>query len=122
MTDDASDDSPYSIVEESTPLQKKLQEAISECDRLSKALSQEQVEHEQTRQTLMTALGDTVEQLERERQRYASSQGHPPVQGSLQKRAIKGTSAKSGAKTPLPEQQQKQLAPAPPSYPDADPV
>ncbi|NEP55000.1 MAG: hypothetical protein F6K65_41965 [Moorea sp. SIO3C2] len=54
-------------------LQKKLQDAIAECDRLSKALSQEQAEHEQTRQTLMNALGDTVEQLERERKRYTSS-------------------------------------------------
>ncbi|MEM9214650.1 MAG: hypothetical protein AAGD25_09915 [Cyanobacteria bacterium P01_F01_bin.150] len=51
--------------------QQKLQEMMAECDRLAKALSQEQSEHEQTRQTLMTALGDTIEQLERERQRYA---------------------------------------------------
>ena len=60
-------------------LQQKLQAAIAECDRLTKALSKEKSDHEQTRQTLMTALGDTIEQLERERQRYASLQP-PPLQ------------------------------------------
>ena len=65
-------------------IHQKLKEAIAECDRLSKALSQEQAEHEQTRQTLMTALGDTVEQLERERKRHdqskpSNSYGYIPI-------------------------------------------
>ena len=32
-----------------TPIHHQLKEAIAECDRLSRALSQEQADHEQTR-------------------------------------------------------------------------
>ncbi|MGK7888945.1 MAG: hypothetical protein AB4042_06390 [Leptolyngbyaceae cyanobacterium] len=49
--------------------QQKLSEATELSDRLSQALRQEQRDHAQTRQTLMEALSDLVEQLERERKR-----------------------------------------------------
>ncbi|NET09960.1 MAG: hypothetical protein F6K09_08385 [Merismopedia sp. SIO2A8] len=51
-------------------LKQQLQDAMAECDRLTQALTREQQEHEETRKTLMNALGDTVEQLERERERH----------------------------------------------------
>ncbi|NEQ98778.1 MAG: hypothetical protein F6K30_19000 [Cyanothece sp. SIO2G6] len=48
-------------------LQQQLIEAIAKCDRLAQTLRQEQRDHAQTRQALMEALSDTIEQLERER-------------------------------------------------------
>lgn len=41
--------------------------ALAECDRLSRALKAEQVAHAQTRKTLTSALGDTVDLLAKER-------------------------------------------------------
>ena len=48
-------------------LQAKLAEALIERDRLLQALKLEQAEHAQTRKSLTTALGDTIELLTKER-------------------------------------------------------
>jgi hypothetical protein len=48
-------------------LQIQLAEALLERDRLSQALRTEQLVHEETRQQLTTALGDAIDQLNRER-------------------------------------------------------
>ena len=106
-------------------LQQKCQELIAECDRLSKALSQEQSDHEQTRQTLMTALADTVEQLERERKRQAlatsqQTSAQQMLEASATPLAIAPQQSISPA--PLPGQPQKKLAAAPPLSPDPDPT
>jgi DNA repair ATPase RecN len=48
-------------------LKTALIQALAECDRLGRTLQLEQAAHRQTRQTLTTALGDTVELLTRSR-------------------------------------------------------
>lgn len=47
-------------------LQAELVKALAECDRLSKALQQEQAAHLQTRKSLTTALGDAIAQFTKE--------------------------------------------------------
>lgn len=84
-TDHGSREPSSQSLESTTQLQNHLDKVLAECDRLAKALSQEQADHEQTRQTLMNALGDTVEQLERERKRYAAAlQPQPKTQSNAQ--------------------------------------
>jgi hypothetical protein len=51
----------------SQTLQAQLANALAECDRLSKALQAEKSNHEKTRKSLTSALGDTVERLTKER-------------------------------------------------------
>ena len=80
-------------------LRQKLERAIAKCRHLARALHQEKQAHKQTRETLMTALSDTVEQLERERQQQPDNETRDPQAPQL--------------KTPLPEPQQKQLGPTP---------
>lgn len=48
-------------------LQQKLLEALTERDRLSQALKQEQANHAQTRKGLTTALGDAIDMLSKEK-------------------------------------------------------
>jgi uncharacterized coiled-coil DUF342 family protein len=48
-------------------LKERLMTALMECDRLTQALKAEQIRHEQTRRGLTTALGDTMDILNRER-------------------------------------------------------
>ena len=81
----------------------------------------------------MTALGDTVEQLERERKRRDQSKRQPQLHAEPSNTEMPPTIAQHHAERsiapqqhattppPLPEQQQKQLAPAPPPYPDLTP-
>lgn len=60
-------------------LRQLLQQALVACDRLTKTLEAEQLRHAQTRQELTAALGDTIDQLTRERSgRAASSQAQTP--------------------------------------------
>ncbi|MGI0486144.1 hypothetical protein ACN4EK_11950 [Pantanalinema rosaneae CENA516] len=47
-------------------LQAELVKALAECDRLTKALQQEQTAHIQTRKSLTTALGDAIAQFTKE--------------------------------------------------------
>jgi hypothetical protein len=47
-------------------LQTELVKALAECDRLTKALQQEQAAHVQTRKSLTTALGDAIAQFTKE--------------------------------------------------------
>jgi hypothetical protein len=49
-------------------LQSQLIEALKLCDHLSRTLTAEQANHEQTRQSLTTALGDAVDLLTKERE------------------------------------------------------
>ncbi|MEM8806312.1 MAG: hypothetical protein AAGF01_09830 [Cyanobacteria bacterium P01_G01_bin.38] len=46
----------------------QLLESLKLCDQLSNALKQEQASHEQTRQSLTMALGDTIDLLSKERE------------------------------------------------------
>ena len=121
---------PQPLCLQQNTLQQKLQDALSKCDRLSQSLSQEQADHEQTRQTLMTALGDTVDQLERERKRHALLQKtlqqtsqQKLSQQQVPKNTTDGVAAiaphSSDANPPLPGRSQKQLAPAPPKSPES---
>jgi septum formation topological specificity factor MinE len=48
-------------------LRQQLLSALKTCDRLKLALAQERTSHEQTRQNLTVALGDTVDLLTKER-------------------------------------------------------
>lgn len=48
-------------------LRQRLIAALIKCDRLTQALSLERASHEQTRKSLTSALGDTVEMLTKER-------------------------------------------------------
>jgi len=48
-------------------LKARLVEALQECDRLTQALRTEQVAHANTRESLTTALGDAIDQLNEER-------------------------------------------------------
>lgn len=48
-------------------LRSRLLQVMMECDRLSQALKVEQINHAKTRQGLTTALGDTMDMLNRER-------------------------------------------------------
>lgn len=50
-------------VESVDELRSQLTEALTLCDQLSNALNAEQVAHEETRQSLTTALGDTIDLL-----------------------------------------------------------
>ncbi|MBW4654066.1 MAG: hypothetical protein KME20_13670 [Kaiparowitsia implicata GSE-PSE-MK54-09C] len=70
------DDSPNeSLLEEDTGnevdgLKTALAQALEECDRLAAALQAEQQQHDQTRQGLTSALGDTMDLLTKERSRH----------------------------------------------------
>jgi hypothetical protein len=48
-------------------LKVRLVEALQECDRLTQALRTEQLSHAATRESLTTALGDAIDQLNAER-------------------------------------------------------
>ncbi|MBW4515526.1 MAG: hypothetical protein KME11_09900 [Timaviella obliquedivisa GSE-PSE-MK23-08B] len=62
-------------LQSSDDLQAQLMQAWVERDRLAQALKAEQANHAQTRQALTTALGDTIEYLNRERtNRYQTEQ------------------------------------------------
>ncbi|MGF1497891.1 MAG: hypothetical protein ACFB8W_13870 [Elainellaceae cyanobacterium] len=54
-------------------LKARLAAAVLECDRLTQALKAEQADHAQTRQALISALGDTVEQLAQGRTAHCAS-------------------------------------------------
>ncbi|MBD2000309.1 hypothetical protein H6F88_19045 [Oculatella sp. FACHB-28] len=57
--------------------------ALMECDRLSQSLKAEQADHAQTRRSLTTALGDTVNLLAKERAtRDQTKSGTPITNGS----------------------------------------
>lgn len=71
-TDQGADASTMHPPEQLEALRQKLNDATVLSDRLSQALRQEQRDHAQTRQTLMGALSDTIEQLERERHRQTA--------------------------------------------------
>lgn len=73
---------------ETDEIKQKLFEAIeqldqsrSEADRLHKALSNEQAAHEQTRKSLTTALGDTVELLTQSREAAKKKRPQPSLPG-----------------------------------------
>lgn len=53
-------------IEASDELRSQLIDALRLCDHLSRNLKKEQAEHEQTRQSLTTALGDAVDLLAKE--------------------------------------------------------
>ncbi|NEP57046.1 MAG: hypothetical protein F6K31_08480 [Symploca sp. SIO2G7] len=48
-------------------LRNKLKEVMLECDRLAEALKTEQANHAQTRKSLTAVIGDTIDQLAKER-------------------------------------------------------
>lgn len=60
-------------------LRQKLIEALMECDRLAQALKTEQTNHTQTRKSLTTALGDTIDLLTQERNLNAQRSADPPA-------------------------------------------
>ncbi len=68
-------------------LQTKLADALVECDRLTQSLKAEQVAHLQTRKSLTTALGDTIDMLTKER---TARSRHLEVASSDQQSAISG--------------------------------
>lgn len=84
--------------------------ALTECDRLSRALKAEQASHSQTRNALTTALGDTVDMLAKERvaRNHLEPNNSTPAnststaKGSVPKGTAKGTASKplNGIKTP----------------------
>lgn len=55
-------------------LRTKLKEVLIECDRLSEALKIEQANHAQTRKSLTAVIGDTIDQLAKERGMTASGE------------------------------------------------
>lgn len=56
-------------------LQAQLVNALAECDRLTKALQQEQSAHVQTRKSLTTALGDAIAQFTKEQRQEGEDKG-----------------------------------------------
>ncbi|NES23957.1 MAG: hypothetical protein F6K41_34860 [Symploca sp. SIO3E6] len=48
-------------------LRTKLKEVMLECDRLAEVLKTEQTNHAQTRKSLTAVIGDTIDQLAKER-------------------------------------------------------
>jgi predicted nucleic acid-binding Zn-ribbon protein len=58
-------------------LKQRLVELMVECDRLSQALKAEQESHNQTRNSLTVALGDTVDLLTKERAARNSTESVP---------------------------------------------
>ncbi|MEW5858106.1 MAG: hypothetical protein AB1861_12090 [Cyanobacteriota bacterium] len=64
-------------------LKAKLTEAMVERDRLAQALKSEQTNHAQTRRSLTTAIGDTLDRLSRERitRQPAANSGQSPPRG-----------------------------------------
>ncbi len=71
--DDSPDEEP--LVEDAAgdgvdALKTALTQALEECDRLAAALQAEQQQHDQTRQGLTSALGDTMDLLTKERSRH----------------------------------------------------
>ncbi|NER20449.1 MAG: hypothetical protein F6J86_31875 [Symploca sp. SIO1B1] len=61
-------------------LKTKLKEVMLECDRLAEALKTEQTNHAQTRKSLTAVIGDTIDQLAKER-RTDRSQPESEVKG-----------------------------------------
>lgn len=94
-------------------LQKQLTEAIAKSDRLCQALRQEQRNHAQTRQALMDALSDTIEQLERERAHHTIPTGPRDAEPA--------TRLPAAPKNPRPGLPPQPLAPTQPSS-DSDNV
>lgn len=58
-------------------LRQALMQVMIECDRLTKALKHEQAEHNQTRKSLTSALGDTMDLLTKERNQSATHSADP---------------------------------------------
>jgi DNA-binding protein H-NS len=59
----------------------QIDQARAEADRLHEALSAEQAAHEQTRKSLTTALGDTVELLAQSREAAKKKRPEPSLPG-----------------------------------------
>lgn len=67
-----------------TEIKETLVRALMECDRLTQSLKAEQADHAQTRHSLTTALGDTVNLLAKERAtRDQTKSGTPIINGSV---------------------------------------
>lgn len=67
-----------------TEIKETLVRALMECDRLTQSLKAEQADHAQTRRSLTTALGDTVNLLAKERAtRDQTKSGTPITNGSV---------------------------------------
>jgi seryl-tRNA(Sec) selenium transferase len=65
-------------------IRESLVRALMECDRLTQSLKAEQADHAQTRRSLTTALGDTVNLLAKERAtRDQTKSGAPVTNGSV---------------------------------------
>lgn len=58
---DAQEQAPEAALHTVTGLQQQLTEALRQCDRLQQQLEAERTNHEQTRQTLTMALGETID-------------------------------------------------------------
>lgn len=92
-------------------LKEKLAAVLIERDRLAQALKLEQAQHAQTRKSLTTALGDTVDMLTKER---SAQQGGSLAKGTTGNSKVSsegdkpeglrsGLTRSDDAKTPLPE-------------------
>jgi hypothetical protein len=79
-------------------LKAKLIQALVERDRLAQALKTEQAKHAQTRQTLTTTLGDTVEHLTQKR---AVRHKHEQAEVQRQTVVITHETVQPSTKTPL---------------------
>jgi seryl-tRNA(Sec) selenium transferase len=86
----ASDGLTHSAIQEQleqlqpTEIKETLVRALMECDRLTQSLKAEQADHAQTRRSLTTALGDTVNLLAKERAtRDQTKSGTPITNGSV---------------------------------------
>lgn len=82
-------------------LQEKLADALLECGRLTQSLQEEQARHSQTRKSLTTALGDTVDMLTKERS------GRERANRS--NRSIAAVDSESGESAKIPSPQQPLL-------------
>lgn len=83
-------------------LKQRLTTALLECDRLTQVLRCEQAAHAQTRKSLTTALGDTVDMLAQER-----AARHPEEQAALKTDSVAGsddhTPTRDDSRNPSPE-------------------
>ncbi len=93
-------------------LKAKLTEAMVERDRLTQALKSEQTNHAQTRRSLTTAIGDTLDRLSRERitrQPAASGQSAPRGQWV----GVSTQASKNNKQTPPSSQEEEGRNPGP---------
>jgi regulator of replication initiation timing len=93
---------------ETDEIKQKLLEAIAQIDqgkaeaeRLREALSAEQIAHEQTRKSLTTALGDTVELLTQAQEAAKKKRPEPSLPGSSLPSSDQPATWKPSAKNPL---------------------